>query len=70
MRSQSFAALFGVALFVGAAASAQAADFTAAGPVSLVVSGADNAALGVVYPVTVMATNTTPNPLDAQCWWQ
>lgn len=46
--------------------SADAASFSGAGPVSLVVSGADTATLGVAYPVTVMATNTTPTAFDSQ----
>jgi uncharacterized repeat protein (TIGR01451 family) len=66
MRSRSFAALFGAVLFVGSTASAQEASFSATGPVALQVSGADTAPLGVPYPVTVVATNATANPLDSQ----
>jgi uncharacterized repeat protein (TIGR01451 family) len=51
---------------VAAAASAHAASFSDAGPVSLVVSGADTATLGVAYPVTIIATNSTSTTFDAQ----
>jgi hypothetical protein len=64
MRSRPLAALLGLTLFVGAAASAQAATFSATGPVSVTVSGADTATLGAAYPVTIVATNTAPTPFD------
>jgi uncharacterized repeat protein (TIGR01451 family) len=66
MRSRPFAALFGLMLSVGAAASAQAASFSATGPVSVTVSGADTAMLGMAYPVTIVASNATPTTFDSQ----
>jgi uncharacterized repeat protein (TIGR01451 family) len=66
MRSRSLAALIGLMLSVGGAASAHAASFSATGPVSVTVSGADSAVLGVAYPVTVVASNATATTFDSQ----
>jgi uncharacterized repeat protein (TIGR01451 family) len=59
-------ALFALVLIPGAAVPADAASTTATGPVSLTVSGADSAPLGVAYPVTIAATNTTTTTFDSQ----
>jgi uncharacterized repeat protein (TIGR01451 family) len=65
MRRTGIHLLVGVALAALVVAPAQAATVSASGPLTLTVSGAETAPLGVPYPVMVIVTNATPDPTGA-----